>query len=132
MRILLLMQFGDDRSQRWLARSRAGFFVSSLAIVIPIALSVAVAYGVSDLLPTPTSRAWQVLWWACVLIAAWLAVALGERLVRPLLPLASLLKMSLLFPDHAPSRFSVAWKAGSTRQLDRYVHGSVDAARREP
>jgi putative nucleotidyltransferase with HDIG domain len=126
------MPISDDRSRRWLARSRAGFLVSALSFVIPIAFSVAVAYGVSDLLPTPTSRGWQILWWAGVLLAAWLAVALGERLVRPLLPLASLLKMSLLFPDRAPSRFSVAWKAGSTRQLDRYIHGNADPARQEP
>ena len=100
--------------------------------MIPIALSVAVAYGVSDILPNPSSRTWQILWWVLVLGAAWFAVALGERLVRPLLPLASLLKMSLLFPDHAPSRFSVAWKAGSTRQLDRYIRGNADSVRREP
>ncbi len=126
------MPISDDRSRRWLARTRAGFLVSSLSFVIPLAFSVAVAYGVSDLLPAPTSRAWQIAWWAGVLIAAWLGVSLGERLVRPLLPLASLLKMSLLFPDKAPSRFSVAWKAGSTRQLDRYVQGKVDSAGQEP
>ena len=56
----------------------------------------------------------------------------GERLACPLVPLASLLKMSLLFPDRAPSRFAVAWRSGSTRQLDRYVHGLDQSGNREP
>ncbi len=126
------MPINDDRGHRWLARSRTGFLVSALAFVIPMALSIVVAYTASVLLPNPTTKTWQLLWWACVLGVAWLAVIVGERLVRPLLPLASLLKMSLLFPDRAPSRFSVAWKAGSTRQLDRYVRGVDDARHREP
>ena len=40
--------------------------------------------------------------------------------------------MSLLFPDRAPSRFAVAWRSGSTRQLDRYVKGLDDTTHREP
>jgi HD-GYP domain-containing protein (c-di-GMP phosphodiesterase class II) len=129
---LIQMPLHDDQGQRWLARSRTGFLVSTLAIVIPIALSVAVAYTVSLLLPSPSSHVWQVLWWSVVLGAAWLSVALGERLVKPLLPLASLLKMSLLFPDRAPSRFSVAWRSGSTRQLDRYAQGTDTSIHPEP
>ena len=126
------MPNSDDRGKRWMARSRTGFLVSALAIAIPIAFSVAVAYGLSMLLPHPTSRDWQILWWVTVLGSSWLAAVIGERVVRPLLPLASLLKMSLLFPDRAPSRFSVAWRAGSTRQLDRYVRGQDDNPHREP
>src|SRR5271156_4453527 len=118
------MPIGEDGSKRWLARSRTGSLVSILAFVIPIIFSVVVAFSLSEVLPNPPSRTWQVLWWALVLGAAWLAAIVGERAGRPLLPLASLLKMSLLFPDKAPSRFSVAWRSGSTRQLDRYVHGT--------
>ena len=42
-----------------------------------------------------------------------------------MLPLAALLRMTMLFPDHAPSRFAVARSAGSTRQL-------VERARSRP
>ena len=80
----------------------------------------------------PDSDLSRVLWWVIVLAIAWLAAVIGERIARPLLPLASLLKMSLLFPDRAPSRFAVAWRSGSTRQLDRYVHGLDDTGHREP
>src|ERR1017187_2759954 len=121
-----------QQSHRWLARSRAGFLVSAAAFAIPIALSIVLAYTASALLPHPSSDAQRVLWWIGILAIAWGAAVLGERIARPLLPLASLLKMSLLFPDKAPSRFAVAWRSGSTRQLDRYVHGLDDGVHREP
>jgi hypothetical protein len=122
----------EQGSHRWLARSRAGFLVSAAALAIPIALSIVSAFAASELLPHPTSGAQHVLWWIGILVIAWVAAVLGERIARPLLPLASLLKMSLLFPDRAPSRFAVAWRSGSTRQLDRYVHGLEDGVHREP
>ena len=45
--------------------------------------------------------------------------ALAARVVRRALPLAALLKMTLVFPDKAPTRMAVARKAGSTRALER-------------
>ena len=122
----------EVRSERWLARSRTGFLVSALSFVIPIAFSIAAVFAASMLLPHPSTNLWRVLWWIAVLGTAWIAAIVGERIARPLLPLASLLRMSLLFPDHAPSRFAVAWRSGSTRQLDRYVHGLDHSGHREP
>ena len=122
----------EGRSERWLAHSRTGVLVSGLSFAIPIALSIAAVYVASKMLPHPTTDSARVFWWAGILILAWIAAILGERLARPLLPLASLLKMSLLFPDRAPSRFAVAWRSGSTRQLDRYVQGLDQSRHREP
>jgi hypothetical protein len=122
----------EQASHRWLARSRAGFLVSCATFAIPIVLSIVSAYIASLLFPHPVSVAQRVLWWIGILVIAWVAAMLGERIARPLLPLASLLKMSLLFPDQAPSRFAVAWRSNSTRQLDRYVHGLDDGVHREP
>ena len=65
--------------------------------------------------------------------AIWLIGMLGtstavlfstERLARRLLPLAALLKLSLVFPDQVPSRFSVALRTGTTRQLTRRLQQS--------
>jgi HD-GYP domain-containing protein (c-di-GMP phosphodiesterase class II) len=50
-----------------------------------------------------------------------LAVVVGlvaERFFRRVLPLAALLRMTLLFPDHAPSRFKLARAAGQTAILE--------------
>ncbi len=109
-----------------------GILVSLLSFAVPVVLSIAAVFGASKILPHPSTNLGRVLWWIAILIIAWVAAVLGERLARPLLPLASLLKMSLLFPDRAPSRFAVAWRSGSTRQLDRYVHGLDQSGNREP
>jgi putative nucleotidyltransferase with HDIG domain len=122
----------EGRNERWLAHSRAGLLVSALSFAIPVVLSIGAVFGASKLLPHPTTDLERALWWVAVLLIAWIAAVLGERLARPLLPLASLLRMSLLFPDRAPSRFAVAWRSGSTRQLDRYVHGHDQSGHREP
>ena len=51
-----------------------------------------------------------------------LSVSLGtERIARRLLPLAMLLKLAMLFPDQAPSRFRVARHAGSVGQLRSHL-----------
>ena len=46
-----------------------------------------------------------------------LAVVGADRAMRKALPIATLLRMSMLFPDRAPSRFQVARKAWSARRL---------------
>jgi putative nucleotidyltransferase with HDIG domain len=47
------------------------------------------------------------------------------------LPLAVLLKMTLVFPDQAPKRMAVARKAGSTRDLARRVQEAKDHGMRD-
>ncbi len=50
-----------------------------------------------------------------------LAFVLVERLARRFLPLAMLLKLSLVFPDQAPSRFSVALRSTSVKKLQQWA-----------
>ncbi len=60
-------------------------------------------------------------WWIAVVAAATAIMLATERLMRRLLPLATLLEMSLIFPHEAPSRFGIALRTGTTRQLERRV-----------
>jgi hypothetical protein len=46
---------------------------------------------------------------------------LTDRQAKRLLPLAMMLRLSLVFPDRAPSRFSSALRSGSTKALQRAV-----------
>jgi HD-GYP domain-containing protein (c-di-GMP phosphodiesterase class II) len=45
-------------------------------------------------------------------------LVLVERVSRRLLPLCTLLGLSLVFPDRAPKRFAVALRAGNVKQLE--------------
>jgi hypothetical protein len=63
-------------------------------------------------------------------VALWLVQAIPvaattsiviDRFTRRLLPLATLLSLSLAFPDRAPSKFAVALRAGSPRRLQHRI-----------
>ncbi|MEY2583147.1 MAG: hypothetical protein QOE09_2996 [Ilumatobacteraceae bacterium] len=57
------------------------------------------------------------MWWLGILATSTAVLVATDRIARRILPLAALLKLSLVFPDHVPSRFSVALRTGTTRQL---------------
>lgn len=47
-----------------------------------------------------------------------------ERLARRLLPLTTLLKLSLVFPDRGPSRFAVALRSTSVHKLQQWARAA--------
>ena len=51
-----------------------------------------------------------------------------DRVFRKLLPLAALLKLSLVFPDEAPSRFKIALRSGSVEDLAGRIAATKSAA----
>ena len=107
---------------------------AGLRLVI-IAIPLLVGYGASEfgvrLLRTQIQ---QTRWWLIAVVAISLVVCFGvERFTRRLLPLAALLKLSMLFPDRAPSRFRLARGAVSTRLLnERVAQGAHPRRRRRP
>ena len=68
----------------------------------------------------------RALRWLLIAAAATVVLLAVERLTRRLAPLATLLALSLTFPDRAPPRFRIALRNGSTRQL----HDRIAEARR--
>jgi len=105
--------------------------VTVAVFVTPIAVSVVAATITAHLLPRPRTTVWLAGWWIAVLTVPILILRLTDRLARRALPLAVLLKMTMVFPDRAPTRLAVARKSGSTRDLARRVdeaktHGIED------
>ena len=101
-------------SHRWLALG-----LRLLVFLTPIGASVAVAFMASRLLPAPHDLVPRSLWWSALLCVSTSVLVLFDRLARRLLPMAVLLKVSLVFPDHVPSRWGVAMRSGTTHQLQR-------------
>lgn len=116
-----MAQDHNDSGRRWKSFSRTSLLVSAIVVAVPIVVSAAVAFTLSNLLPPPHTVQSEVLWWIGVLGPAGLTAIGAGRLSRRLLPLAALLNVSMLFPDKAPSRLAVLRKVGSTRNLDRQV-----------
>ena len=115
---------GSKRGDRWTARTRLAGLVSISVFLLPVVVAIAVATGLVHLIPEPRSRWGEVAWWALVIIAPWVIYFGAARLARRALPLAALLRMTLVFPDRAPNRMAVARRAGSTRALERQIRAA--------
>ena len=123
---------GEPNSEnRWHGRPNLSAVVRATVFLAPFTLSIVSATITAHLLPRPHTDGWLVGWWVAVLGVPTTVLFATERLARRALPLAVLLKMTMVFPDQAPKRLAVARRAGSTRDLARRVEearnqGSVD------
>jgi HD-GYP domain-containing protein (c-di-GMP phosphodiesterase class II) len=118
----------DDRATtqrtegRWEPHPLLSWLLRLLMLAVPVVAAIASTWAVRSFWPAPVSGVARFLWFAMLLGTA-LAVSLAtERVMRRLLPLAMLLKLSMLFPDQAPSRFRVMRHAGSVSQLRADLH----------
>ncbi len=108
-----------EEQPTWAARPVVALVLRCAIFLAPIVASVLASFVVarnwhrpSGLLPS--------LGWLAVLIAAGVAAMIAvDRIARRLLPLTALLRMTLIFPDQAPSRFNIALRTGTTKQLER-------------
>ena len=111
------MSSAPETSARWQSHPVRAALIRAAAVVIPVLASVAAGAAVSVALPAPRTFGGVVTQWVVVLTVSTVVALLVERLTRRLLPLATLLKLSMLFPDKAPSRFKVARKVAGTKAL---------------
>jgi hypothetical protein len=106
-------------SRTWNAHPALGWLVRVAAFLLPVVVAVVGGYVASALLPRPSSTAGIIGWWVLFALALLIPAAICLRLARRFLPLAALLKLTLVFPDRAPSRFEIAKRAGRTRDLKK-------------
>jgi putative nucleotidyltransferase with HDIG domain len=107
---------------RWIARPGLAFGVRAVSLAAPVLAGAGAGLAVATAVARPSGPAF-LAWLAVLLGTSCLAVAIVERWAKRLLPLATLLNLSLAFPDRVPSRFRVARAAGSPRVLeDRIRH----------
>ena len=112
---------------RWEAKPVAAGLLRATILLAPLVASSAVLLVISHLWPTPTGA--RNLWLAALAVIAVGVAFVVERAARRLLPLASLLRLTMLFPDQAPSRLRIARAAGTTgEQLSRLARSDDDTA----
>ncbi len=118
------MAFAQEN--RWAAKPRTATALKLVIHVVPFVVSVLTARLAQALIRgVAPELSWLLTALLAVLAAAAALVGSG-RLMRRLLPLALLLKLSLLFPDQVPSRFGVALRSASPGRLARQLE-SADA-----
>src|SRR4029079_15081824 len=118
------MEHISTAAARWQAHPRLARLLRVCVALLPVALSVTVSLTAAHYFPPYLLGLNKWLW--CVLVGTLsTAVLLGtDRVMRRLLPLTALLKMTLIFPDNAPSRFRLAMRTGTTKQLKTLVEQS--------
>jgi putative nucleotidyltransferase with HDIG domain len=110
---------------RWRPRPLLSFALRATSVLVPAAAGVATAFGFVHLVPMPTGLA--LIPWCLGLVAiSTVATAIAEHLGKRFLPLAVLFRLSLVFPDRAPSRFVMARGAGNVRQLELRIKEARD------
>ena len=105
------------REGRWAGRPILSAVVVAVAHAVPILAAVVTSIGCSRLFPDPDGWAEMLLQWVVLFAASTAVMIVVDRAARRLLPLAALLKLSMLFPDEAPKRLSVARRSGTVRNL---------------
>jgi putative nucleotidyltransferase with HDIG domain len=113
---------GTDRQdeQRWRPRPLLSFALRFVSVLVPAAAGAASAYGFVVAVPVPDGIA-LVPWAVGLVVSSTIATALAERIGKRFLPLAMLLRLSLVFPDRAPARFAMARGAGNVRVLEQRI-----------
>jgi hypothetical protein len=117
----------DETAQRWAARPVQAALIRGFVFVVPIAGSVVFLHFLSGLVAMPTSSfVLFVSWWVIMSGAATVVLVIIERAARRLLPLVALYKLSLVFPDAAPSRFRTALRSNTVETLaERVAHAKA-------
>ena len=103
----------------WRARDGAARALRVAIGLAPLVVAAAVSVAISFVLPAPSTWQWAHGRVAIIAVISMITIAIVERVARRLLPLSSLLRLSLVFPDCTPSRFRLALKAGSGRRMER-------------
>jgi hypothetical protein len=113
---------GADRQSdgsRWSDRPILGRLLKLLVLLAPIVVSVGFVAVASRLVRRPEHWYGIAAWWIGLTVASTAVLVATERVLRRFLPLVALFRLSLVFPDHAPSRFKVAMRTNTVRQVQR-------------
>ncbi len=113
---------GAQSAPRWTPHPVAAASIRLAIALIPIAASVLFVIVASRVVQAPSESLVGYLGWWVGLCGLSTLVRIGfDKLSRRLLPLSALLRLSLVFPDQAPSRFKIALRSGTVRRLQVVV-----------
>ncbi|MGC8466155.1 MAG: HD domain-containing phosphohydrolase, partial [Acidimicrobiales bacterium] len=113
----------DNRAKEreWPAKPKRAQLLRICLNLLPLASAVSSSVVFSHIIHQPRTALPTIAWLLSLLLSSTLILVLVERQTRRFLPLVALLKLTMVFPDQAPSRFKSAMRAGSVRQLEERV-----------
>lgn len=120
-----------EQSRSWEGKPVRAYLIRVAAFVLPLAFAILVAWQLTRMLPTPATWPGMIFWWLLVMAASTLALRVADRFAKRLMPLAVLMKLSLVFPDKAPNRFGVSLKSGNAHSLEELLVRAERAGRHD-
>ncbi|NCT91528.1 HD domain-containing protein [Cellulomonas sp. APG4] len=119
--------YDDATLGTWQPRPLLAGTVRVLAPLLPALLALAVGLATARWLPPERLGMHPWLWLLAQVALSTALVLLATRWTRRLLPLSTLLRMTLVFPDRAPSRFAVARRTWSPEVLETWLERTRSA-----
>ncbi len=110
-----------DEANGWVSRPKTAMAIKLGVFLVPFFVSFVVTLSASKIIPYPAPILLRGGWWILMAVLGIASLIVVDEVARRMLPLAALMQMTLLFPDQAPSRFGVALRSSSTKQLERRV-----------
>ena len=114
----------ESETRRWVARPGVAHAIRIVGVVTPIGLAIFTGILTGQVFGRPDSFGLTLVRVATTATVSAVVMAASERVFRRLMPLATMFRLTLVFPDHAPSRFAMALRSGNSRLLQRRL---VDA-----
>ncbi len=122
----------ETQDREWRARPLLALLARLTILAVPFIAVTASAWKLNGLLGEPATLVEAVARWAALSVVSTLALVSIDRAARQYLPLSTLLQLSVVFPDQAPSRFKMALRRGTAKNLAREVaeleHASAQEA----
>ncbi len=112
---------------RWHRRAVGAIVLRAVVVAGPVLASIGAASAVRSELPPTASLAGRAGHLLVLLAVSTAVLVLVDRLARRALPLVTLLNLSMLFPDRAPSRLRVAREAVRRRPIEEQLARVRDA-----
>lgn len=117
----------ENATGSWAASPRLARLVRIGIFLAPLFAAWLVIHFVGPVLYRPTGGVGLAVWLLQATPVTISAALVTERWVSRFLPLATLLGLSLTFPDQAPSRFGVALRSGTVKQLQARIAEMSDS-----
>jgi HD-GYP domain-containing protein (c-di-GMP phosphodiesterase class II)/outer membrane biosynthesis protein TonB len=108
-------------SDEWSSHGALALLLRFVIFVLPIAGGVGFSWSAGQILPPHRIGINPWLWLAIDLVLATIVATQLQRQLGRLLPLVSLMKLSLVFPDQAPSRARTALRQSNGKKLLRHL-----------
>jgi HD-GYP domain-containing protein (c-di-GMP phosphodiesterase class II) len=107
-------------------------FASVVVFVAPVVVGLASSAALIGFLERPTTAVLTVAWWIGIVVTCVAVVHWADRLVRLMAPLATLLRLTLVLPDQAPSSYRAARRPRRMddlhERIERSKRGSLNGA----